>query len=153
MLGPAEIRHVRLSKAPFGYRRSAVDALLEEVTSSFEEVWRERADLRERVEELESDIVRYRELETLLRSTLVSAERSAQELRESARREADVIIDEAHAEARSITWGAAAERERLLGEVERVRGALRAALATLPDGDAELPGNGVGAVPASRLGG
>ena len=48
---------------------------------------------RTSIERLESDIARYRDLETLLRKTLVSAERSAQELKEQARREADVSLD------------------------------------------------------------
>ena len=87
-LSPVEIRHVRLGRGLFGYRRRNVDDLVEEVTRSFEDVWRARADLADEVERLENDLVRYRELETLLRSTLVSAERASQELLEQARREA-----------------------------------------------------------------
>ena len=43
----------------------------------FEDVWRERADLADKVEHLEADLVRFRELEAPLRTTLVSAERAA----------------------------------------------------------------------------
>ena len=46
-------------------------------STSFEDVWRERADLADKVEQLEDDLVRYRELEGLLRTTLVSAEKAA----------------------------------------------------------------------------
>jgi cell division initiation protein len=130
-LTPVEIRHVRLGRWPFGYRRGPVDRLLEEIADSFEEVWRERADLVETVERLEGDLVRYRELETLLRQTLVSAERTAAELRDQAQRQADVIVEEAHAEAREITRRAAAERERLESESHRIRALLSAALETL----------------------
>ena len=89
-LTPVEIRHVKLGKGFWGYRQGSTDRLLEEIVASFEEVWRERADLEDKLERLESDIARYRDLETLLRKTLVSAERSAQELKDQARREADV---------------------------------------------------------------
>jgi cell division initiation protein len=130
-LAPAEIRHRELHRGLFGYRQSAVDDLLDEVVESFEQVWRERADLSDRAEQLETDLHRYRELETLLRSTLVSAERAAQELKENARREAELIVDEAHAEARAVTRTAAGERERLLGEANRVRALLQAALETV----------------------
>jgi len=78
---PVEIRHVRLRRGLLGYRRKAVDRLLAEVTESFETVWRERADLADAIEQLEGDLVRYRELETLLRTTLVSAERAGHELK------------------------------------------------------------------------
>ena len=80
-LTPVEIRHVRLGRGFLGYRRAATDRLLEEIVDSFEEVWRDRADLQDKTERLESDIARYRDLETLLRKTLVTAERSAAELR------------------------------------------------------------------------
>jgi len=127
-LTPVEIRHVKLGRAFLGYRRSAADRLLEEIVDSFEEVWRERAELQDVNERLESDIERYRDLETLLRKTLVTAERSAEELREHARREADVVLAEARAEARKITQRAAAERDHLRAETSRIQALLRAAL-------------------------
>lgn len=130
-LTPVEIRHVRLSRGVFGYRRAPVDELLEEIVDSFEEVWRGRADLADKVERLEDDLVRYRELETLLRTTLVSAERAAQELKEQAKRESELVLGEARAEARSILREASAERERLQTEAERVRAILRSALAAV----------------------
>ena len=58
------------------------------MTDSFETVWRERADNSDRVELLEGELKRYRELEGLLRTTLVSAERAAHELKDQAKREA-----------------------------------------------------------------
>ena len=132
-LTPVEIRHVTIGRGLLGYRRAAADRLLEEIVESFEDVWRDRADLAERVEQLEGDLVRYRELETLLRTTLVSAERAAGELKEQAKREADLIVSEAQAEGRAITRGARAERDHLARESRRVRALLAAALATLDD--------------------
>ena len=136
-LTPVEIRHVTLGRGVFGYRRGATDRLLEEIVESFEDVWRNRADLAERVEQLEGDLVRYRELETLLRTTLVSAERAAGELKEQAKREADLILAEAQAEARGIARRARAERDQLARDAQRIRALLASALATLepvPDG-------------------
>jgi|SRR5215218_4754161 len=132
-LTPVEIRHVKLRRTLLGYDRHTVDRLLEEVIASFEDVWRERADLSDRIEQLEADLTRYRDLEGLLRATLVTAERTATELKEQAQREADLIVREAHAASRSITHGAAQERERLLAEAARARAVLRAALATVEE--------------------
>ena len=44
-LTPVEVRHLELRRRFFGYRRSSVDAAIDEIASSFEEVWRERAEL------------------------------------------------------------------------------------------------------------
>ena len=52
---PVEIRHVKLRRGLLGYRRTAADRLLEEISESFEDVWRERADHADRVELLEGD--------------------------------------------------------------------------------------------------
>jgi cell division initiation protein len=127
-LTPVEIRHVKLRRGLTGYRRAATDRLLEEIVDSFEEVWRDRADLQDKNERLESDIARYRDLETLLRKTLVTAERSAEELQEQARRQADAVLAEARVEARKITQGAFAQRDRLRAEASRIRALLRSAL-------------------------
>jgi cell division initiation protein len=130
-LTPAEIRHAELRRGLLGYSRAQVDQLIEQIVESFEQVWRERADLADKVENLEADLLRYRELETLLRATLVSAERASHEVREKARKEAELLVDEAHAEARSITRDARTERERLVAETHRIRAVMRAALQTL----------------------
>jgi cell division initiation protein len=134
-LTPVEIRHIPLGRGLFGYRRGPADQVLEEIASSFEEVWRDRADLADKVEQLESDLERFRELEALLRTTLVSAERTAAELKTQAMREAELIVDEARAEARSIVRQAAADNERLEADSARIRALLRAALATIDHED------------------
>jgi cell division initiation protein len=130
-LSPAEIRHAELDRGLFGYKRDTVDDLLDEIVESFEQVWRERADLADKVEHLEAEIVRFRELENLLRTTLVSAERASHELRDQARKEAELIVSEAQGEARRVTRDARAELERLTAETHRIKAVLRGALQIL----------------------
>jgi len=125
---PVELRHIPLKRRLFGYHRGAVDAVLEDVASSYEAVWRERADLADRVEHLDGELARHRELEQLLRATLMSAERAAQDLKEQGKVEADTIIEEARREARDITRRARAERESLVLDARRIRLLLHAAL-------------------------
>jgi cell division initiation protein len=134
---PVEIAHIKLPKGFFGYKKAAVDHELDEIRLSFEDVWRERADLKDKVEQLEADVVRYKELETLLRTTLISAERASQQLIDQARREAELSLEEAHGEARRVKRAALEERERLLTDSTRIRLALSAALATLTQAEAE----------------
>lgn len=143
-LTPVEIRHLTPGAGLFGYNRGATDRLLTEIAVSFEDVWRERADLADKVEQLEADLVRYKELESLLRTTLVSAERASADVKEQARREAELILTEAHAEARQVQRKAVSENERLIVETRLLRERLRAALGVLDDvedtwHDAEQP--------------
>ena len=127
-----EIRHVDFARAWLrGYRRGDVEELLEEIASSFETVWQERARLSERVQELEADDAKRQELEMLLRSTLTSAERAGQQMKEQARRESDLIVQDAHAEARRLTRELVAEKRRLEEDITAIRARLRAAFDVL----------------------
>jgi cell division initiation protein len=134
---PVELRHVRLRRGTFGYKREAVHRLLEDVAVSYEDVWRERADFADRIEQLESDLTRYRELEQLLRETLVSAERAAQDVKDQAKNEARLIHEEARREARDITRRARAELESLSLGARRIRFLLHAALDAVDEADGD----------------
>src|SRR5215212_2396279 len=101
---PVELRHVKLGRAWRGYARLETDKLLEDVADSFEDVWRERGELADKLHEVQKT------------------------LDEVKRREADLIVAEAHGEARSVTRAAQAERERLFAEARRVETLLRSAL-------------------------
>ena len=143
-LTPVEIRHIELKGGLFGYRKRAVHLVLDDVADSFEVVWRDRARLVERVEEVETEVTRHVELEGLLRSTLISAERASQDMKESARREADVIVTEANAEARKILRDAITQKQALMADVRRIQALLRSTLevvaeAPLHDGSEQAP--------------
>ena len=137
---PVEIRHVRFGRSLFGYRRTAVDTALAEIASSYEGVWQERMDLGDRVDDLEREVTRHREMEELMRTTLLTAERASQDMRDDARREAGSVVEEAHREARAITNDARRERERLLIAARRLRTLLGAALDAVEDVDLEDTG-------------
>jgi len=119
-MSPAEVRHVRLRRRAYGYKRRDVDAALDRVAEAFAEVWRQRADLEERNHEISVELARHQEIEAMLRKTLVTAERSADVMRADARREAERIVREAEQRAREIVGEAHHERERIRHELIRL---------------------------------
>jgi cell division septum initiation protein DivIVA len=134
---PVELRHVRMGRAILGYKRDEVERVLEDVADSFEEVWRDRGELADKIEETEKELAELRQREVLLSNTLISAERAASEATELAKREAEVIVAEAHQEARSIVRTAQTERERLFTEARRVEALLRSALGVFGEADSD----------------
>lgn len=133
-LTPAEIRHLEIRRTWLrGYRPASVNQLLNEIADSLEEVWRERAEVADRVHELETEAEKHHELEALLRSTLVSAERAALDMKGQARRESDLIVQEAHAEGRRVTRETVGEKRRLEESMRSIRAQLIAALESLRD--------------------
>jgi cell division initiation protein len=136
-LSPVEVRHITFARRPFGFKRSAVERALGEVAQSFEAAWRDRADLADKLEHLEGELSRYSDLEALLHTSLVSAQRTAGELKDQAQREADTILAEAHAEARRIVFEAHERQTRLRADTRRLKVQLEAALAALTEVDDE----------------
>lgn len=146
---PVELRHIEIGRTIFGgYARRETDQLLEDIAESFEDVWRERGELIDKLDDLEKRFDELKKAETLFASTLVSAERAAVEAKETAKREAELIVAEAHQEARSVTRSAQGERERLFAEVRRIETLLRAALGLVEETRNELPVE-TGGAPAS----
>jgi cell division initiation protein len=144
-LTPQEIRHVEFRRAWLrGYDRKAVDRLMAELAEGLEDVYRERADLLDHVNELEGETSKRSELEALLRSTLISAERAASDMKEQARRESDLIVQEAHAEGRRVTRQSLAETQRLKENTQKIRAMLRSALEVLDERPHEGEGEGTG---------
>jgi cell division initiation protein len=141
---PVELRHVKIGRSTFGgYRKLETEKLIEDIADSFEEVWRDRGELTDKLEDVEKVLAEVKQRESLLASTLVAAEKASTEIREAAKREAELIIAEAHQEARSVTRGAQSERERLFTEVRRVETLLRAALGMVEETRNELPASPV----------
>jgi len=137
---PVELRHVKIGRSTFGgYRKLETQKLIEDIADSFEEVWRDRGELTDKLEDVEKILAEVKQRESVLASTLVAAEKASTEIREAAKREAELIIAEAHQEARSVTRGAQSERERLFTEVRRVETLLRAALGMVEETRNELP--------------
>jgi cell division septum initiation protein DivIVA len=131
---------VKIGRSTFGgYRKHETEKLIEDIADSFEEVWRDRGELTDKLEDVERILTEVKQRESLLASTLVAAEKASTEIREAAKREAELIIAEAHQEARSVTRGAQSERERLFTEVRRVETLLRAALGMVEETRNELP--------------
>jgi cell division initiation protein len=136
---PVELRHVRVGRGLFGYKRSAVEQLLLEVADSFEDVWRERGELADEVEEMGKKMLELRRREELLAHTLVAAEQAAADVRDHAKREAELVVAEAHQEARSVSRGSHSEHARLSAEVRRMEAMLRAALGMVEEAGREAP--------------
>jgi cell division initiation protein len=119
-LTPPEIQHQKL-KTGRGYDRSEVDKLLEHVTSSYEQVWLERDELRDRMTKLEGEVATFREAERYLSDTLVTAQRAAEELRSEAERETERLKQEALADLQQANTEAQRELDELRARIEQFR--------------------------------
>jgi cell division initiation protein len=143
-IAPNEIRNTNLNAALFGYDRKETDALLSQIEASYERVWLEREELRAQVLQLQKDVREHdklrgqleriepeleelRKVDSLLRSALLSAERTTEKLKQEARSEAETAVRRARKRAEEINRRAQGKRRRLELEIERLEAIARRA--------------------------
>jgi len=126
-----EIETKKFRRRLRGYDPVAVDAFLQEVAVHYEEVLTENHQLREELIGLREEVQRYRTLENTLKESLLLAQKSADETRANAHREAELILHEARRQAEQIRREAEAQVQRLLREIEALETRKRAAVMEL----------------------
>lgn len=97
-LTPVDIQHKEFKKAIQGYAREEVDQFLDEVIETLEAEIDERTRLEAQVAELSEKVSHFKAMEDSLRSTLVLAQRTADELKASAHKEVDIAKQRAKIE-------------------------------------------------------
>jgi len=115
-LTPLDIRKQDFGNGLWGYDAEEVEAFLDVVATQWEELTDERRRLKNRVEELESELEHYKKVEEALQEALEQTRRNAEEKLENAQEKAENIVQEAEMEAREIKQQARGERDRLESE-------------------------------------
>jgi len=120
-LTPLDIRHKEFKRGMRGYVDGEVDEFLDEVADEFERLFKENIELSERGEALQEKIDHYRSLEETLQNTLVAAQRSAEELRANAQKEAQLMLSEAELKARQMVNESYADKQAVEKQIVVLR--------------------------------
>ncbi len=96
---PLDMRKAKFGTAMRGFARAEVTAFLLEAAEGYEHALRENDRLRQDVVRLESSLVQYRDLEGSLKSTLMTAQKTADDVRASAQQAAQDVREQAAQEA------------------------------------------------------
>ncbi|GAC1403223.1 MAG: hypothetical protein NVSMB64_04530 [Candidatus Velthaea sp.] len=94
-----DIQHKTFKKALQGYDRTEVDQFLDEVIETVEDEATARAALEAEVADMKERISHFKAMEESLQSTLLLAQRTADEVKAAAHKEADLIKAEARLQA------------------------------------------------------
>lgn len=127
-LTPVDIIHTRFKTVLRGYSKRQVDAFVNSVRESLEQAAAEKADLQRRLEAALEELERFRKIEATMSSALTLAQRAADDVRANARRQAEMILQEAEQSRVRMMIDAQREVERLEAEIGRLE-ALRDRLA------------------------
>jgi cell division initiation protein len=92
---PLDVRKQDFKRSMRGFDADEVRAFLVTLADEYEAVLVDNKQLRERVLEQDEKLAEYRNLERTLRDTLMTAERVTQEARDNARKEGELLVEEA----------------------------------------------------------
>ena len=124
MITPMDIHNKTFSKKLRGYADDEVNSFLEEVASDYERIYREHREMEEQMDSLKSRLSHYEKMEATMSSTLVMAQETAENVKTTAKKEADVIVREAQNKAAQIVAGAEAARRKMNADVVKTEGDL-----------------------------
>src|SRR5688500_7480944 len=130
-VSPLDLRQAKFNTSMRGFDRTEVTAFLLEAADGYDQALRENERLRHDVMRLEASISQYRELEGSLKSTLMSAQKVADDMRENANHEAARILREAAGRADLMMQKAQARHEDVQREIDGLRMKRREAEANL----------------------
>jgi cell division initiation protein len=132
-----DIQHKQFKKALQGYDRTDVDQFLDEVIETLEDEAQHRVALEAEIADLKERISHFKAMEESLHNTLMLAQRTADEVKASAHKEADLIREQARlaGEREIASYNDAIaevrrEHQRALEESEKARSELRSLLMT-----------------------
>ena len=118
---PLEMRQTTFASGWRGYSREAVRSFLVEASESYELALRENERLRQDIERLHGSIRQYQDLESGLKSTLVHAQKVAEDVRTNATQEADRLVKEAQGRAELMMMAAQNRVEDAQREIDGLR--------------------------------
>ncbi|MDQ2818007.1 MAG: DivIVA domain-containing protein [Candidatus Eremiobacteraeota bacterium] len=123
---PVDIQHREFKRALQGYAREEVDRFLDEIIESLEQDIDERTKLESALADLTEKVSHFKSMESSLQSTLLLAQRTADEVKAAAHKEVDIIKQQARLNAETELQGVRAEIDLARQELQRVVDQLQA---------------------------
>ena len=118
---PIDISGHRFGKRMRGYDQEEVRSFLNLVSAEFERIVIDNNALKEELAQIKAGIADYKERERILKETLLTAQKLAEDIKEEARKEAQLVVREAELKGSQLLDQAA----RKAGQLEAVIQSLR----------------------------
>jgi cell division initiation protein len=94
-LSPSDVQRQTFGRKLRGLDPDEVRAFLSAVAEEMAGLQREKDEIEQQLRHLEQIVGEHREREAILKNTLLTAQKAAEDIRENARREADTVIKQA----------------------------------------------------------
>jgi cell division initiation protein len=140
-LAPSDLYDARFKRTVLGYKPSQVRESLDSVADDIERLIEQNRRLRFQLEQVQDQLGEYRRTEESLKNALVSSEKLRSEILSEARKEAELLVENARLEAKKVYQEAERTREAIKQEIARLalqKERFRAEFAAVIDAHREL---------------
>jgi len=117
-ISPIEIRKKDFEKAFRGYEKEEVDAFLQSLSQEWEKVQDENREFQRKIETLEKEVARMREVEATLYKTLKTAEDTSSNIIEQSNKAAELHVREAQMNAEALLSEARSKARAMIEDAE-----------------------------------
>lgn len=118
---PIDIQQHRFRTRPLGYDKSGVDHFLELISEELERLCKVNQGLKEDLARQRSALEEMRGREALLKETLLTTQKMAEDMKSNARREGEIILTDAQLRAERIVRDAEDRRILLINDIQEVK--------------------------------
>lgn len=140
-LTPLDIHNKQFTRGFRGYDEDEVNDFLDQIIKDYEAVLREKKELDKRASSLEEKLGHFSNIETTLNKSILIAQETAEEVRNSASKEAKLIVKEAEKNADRIINEALAKSRKItleIGELKKQSDVYRTRFKMLIEAQLEL---------------
>ncbi|MDE3056815.1 MAG: DivIVA domain-containing protein [Bacteroidota bacterium] len=120
-LTPLDIKKQEFKKVMRGYDPVEVNAFMEMIATEFTELLKENKDIKEQLIQNEVQIRDFRQMEKTLQQTLVQAQEASGKTIENARKEGQLVVQEAELKANQLLDQARADLLRMKEEIATLK--------------------------------
>ncbi len=130
MLVPLDIQHKTFKTQVSGYNKPEVEEFLAQVEKDFSLLYRENKELNEKVAKLTEEVNRFRATSNQIQSALTLAQKTADDVKEAAKKEAELIVADARQKSEKVVGEANTNIRSIKNAFLEFKGEFRAYLTT-----------------------
>ena len=102
MITPMEIHNKEFKRKVRGYDQDEVDEFLDKIVIDYEKIYRENAELKDKLNLQNEKMEHYVNIENTLQNTLIMAQKASEDIENNAKKKAEMIVEDAKRRARQI---------------------------------------------------
>lgn len=121
MLTPVDIENKDFKKVMRGYDIYEVESFIKDIVADYEKLYRENANMKEKIEMLTSSLTNYRAMEETMQNAMIVAQSTAEDIKKNAFEKANNIVNEAELKAKETVKAAEKEIAELSNKYQNLK--------------------------------